>query len=146
MAGGHVIDPGTQAGTLASLPTAALRLPTKAVEELALSGLRRIGQLYDLPRAPLAARFGKTLGQRLDQALGRADEPITPARVIAYRVRLTLPEPIALVSDVTAACQRLLARLVERLAADLGRPPTPPVLRGRRRGASSRDRGEPTAP
>ncbi|MEC8054906.1 MAG: DUF6504 family protein [Pseudomonadota bacterium] len=118
-AGGHVIDPGTQAGTLASLPTAALRLPAKTVEGLALSGLRRIGQLYDLPRAPLVARFGKTLGQHLDQALGRADEPITPAQVVApYRVRLTLPEPIALVSDVTAACQRLLARLVERLAAD----------------------------
>ena len=38
--------------------------------------------------------------------------------VAPYRVRLTLPEPIILVSDVTAACQRLLARLVERLAAD----------------------------
>jgi protein ImuB len=40
------------------LPLAALRLPTETVAVLARVGLKRIGDILDMPRAPLAARFG----------------------------------------------------------------------------------------
>ena len=45
---------------------------------LATRGLKRVADLVARPRAPLAARFGEELLRRLDQALGRCDEPITP--------------------------------------------------------------------
>src|SRR4030095_16696874 len=42
---------------LAPLPLAALRLPDETVAALARVGLKRIGDILDLPRAPLAAPF-----------------------------------------------------------------------------------------
>ena len=44
----------------------------------ARSASTRIGELEATPRAPLALRFGPELGRRLDQAFGRAAEPIQP--------------------------------------------------------------------
>ncbi|MET0923006.1 MAG: DNA polymerase Y family protein, partial [Xanthobacteraceae bacterium] len=46
---------------LAPLPLAALRLSDETVAALARLGLKRIGDILDLPRAPLAARFGADL-------------------------------------------------------------------------------------
>src|SRR5262249_20286528 len=42
-----------------------------------------IGDILDLPRAPLAARFGADLLRQLDRALGREDEPLTPRLPVA---------------------------------------------------------------
>ena len=55
---------------LSPLPLAALRLDG-AFASLARVGLKRIGNIIDLPRAPLAARFGGELLRQLDRALGR---------------------------------------------------------------------------
>src|SRR5262249_57804275 len=63
---------------LAPLPLAALRLPEETVAALARVGLKRIADILDLPRAPLAARLGADLLRQLDRALGREDEPLTP--------------------------------------------------------------------
>ena len=112
----QIIASGQQAALLAPLPMAALRLPAAVVSGLGLSGLRRIGQLYDLPTAPLRARFGAQIVRRLAQALGDEDEPLTPSQPIApHRVRLSFPEPIALRQDIEAASYRLLCRLATRL-------------------------------
>ena len=62
--------------TLAPLPLAALRLAPEIVDALAQVGLKHIGDVIDRPRAPLAARFGIDFVRRIDQALGREDEPI----------------------------------------------------------------------
>ena len=67
----------TQPRTL-PLPLAALRIAPDIVAALAQVGLKRIADVIDRPRAPLAARFGVDFVRRLDQALGREDEPITP--------------------------------------------------------------------
>ena len=77
--GGRVPD-GAEAEAIADLPVAALRITGEQEELLDRLGLKRIGQLIGKPRAPLAARFGADLVRRLDQALGREDEVLSPRR------------------------------------------------------------------
>ena len=69
---------GAAATALAPLPVRGLRLPPEVAAALQRMGLRRIGDLLSLPRAPLTARFGDILLRRLDQALGSLDEPLSP--------------------------------------------------------------------
>ncbi len=107
------------AAVLAPLPLAALRLAADTVAALARVGLRRIGDLLDLPRAPLAARFGEAVVQRLDQAFGKLDEPISPKQAVPdLRLRLAFAEPIGRREDIAAALDRLLADLCTRLALE----------------------------
>jgi len=55
--------------------------------------------------------------RRLDQALGRVPEPVSPARPPhVFAVRLTLPEPVGREADVLAGVDRLLPALCDRLA------------------------------
>ncbi len=109
---------GREGELLAPLPLAALRLEPKTVADLARLGLKRIGDLLDLPRAPLAARFGTDLIRKLDRALGREDEPLTPRRPVApYIAERSFHEPIAREEDVLATIERLAARLERALAA-----------------------------
>lgn len=101
-----------QRAALAALPVEGLRLDAPIVETLLKLGLRRIGDLYPLPRAPLARRFGDQLLTRLDQALGTIAEPIEPRRPPpAFRTRLAFVEPIGRSEDIAAATSRLLAAL-----------------------------------
>jgi protein ImuB len=80
-------------------------------------GLSRIADLIPLPRAPLARRFGPGLVLRLDQALGVQSEPVAAEPDAPhFGVRMTLPEPIGLQSDVMAGLARLLERLCVKLA------------------------------
>lgn len=108
--------PGQALATLASLPVAALRLDDRTDTALQRLGLRSIGALEAAPRAALARRFGPGLLLRLDQALGRQSEQVTPAAEPPhYGVRLTFPDPIGLVEDVMAGIARLLDQLCIRL-------------------------------
>jgi protein ImuB len=103
---------------LAPLPLAALRLPDETVAALTRVGLKRIGDILDLPRSPLAARFGADLLRQLDRALGREDEPLTPRLPVApYVAEKSFHEPIAREEDVLASVERLAARLKTALAA-----------------------------
>jgi len=105
-----------QRNALAALPVDGLRLDKPILETFLKLGLRRIGDLYPLPRAPLARRFGEQPLTRLDQALGRLDEPIEPRRPPpAFRTRLAFAEPIGRPEDIAAATSRLLAALCTQL-------------------------------
>ncbi|NVK97619.1 DNA polymerase Y family protein [Ruegeria pomeroyi] len=111
-------EPGQPLAALEHLPVAALRLSEEAVTGLTRLGLRRIGELERTARAPLTRRFGPELLLRLDQAMGRQPEQISPlAEPPHYGVRLTLPEPIGLFDDVMAGTGRLLDQLCARLKA-----------------------------
>lgn len=107
---------------LSPLPVALLRIPPETDTALQRLGLRQIGDLAKAPRAPLARRFGQALLDQLDRALGDMPEAVSPARnPVHYAVRLTLPEPIGLLSDIEAGLSRLLARLGDKLRAqDVG--------------------------
>src|SRR5215469_12423066 len=65
-----VIPPGGVAEAIENLKINGLRFDSEFSSELERLGLRRIGDLLRLPRAALAARFGRKIGERLDQALG----------------------------------------------------------------------------
>ncbi len=113
------IPAGGQRAALAGLPVAALRLAPAVAAELDRLGLKRIGDLYPLPRAALARRFGLEPGRRLDQALGRIDEPLSPrAAPNPHEARLSFAEPIAAAESIAAALDRLLAGLCRHLAAE----------------------------
>lgn len=116
--GGGIIPEGKLAEGIGPLPLTALRIDQDTAAALARLGLSRIADLIPLPRAPLARRFGQGLVMRLDQALGQHAEPVAaePDRP-HFGVRMTLPEPIGLQSDVMAGLDRLLGRLCAKLAA-----------------------------
>ena len=116
--GEGVAAPGDMLSALEALPVSALRLEADQVTALQRLGLRTVGELAARPRAPLTRRFGPGLMRRLDQALGTAPEEITPlADPPHYGVRMTLPEPVGLVTDIMAGTARLLERLCAKLHA-----------------------------
>jgi protein ImuB len=107
-----IIPPGVTGEALAILPLAALRLAPEIRDGLVQLGLKTVGDIMARPRAPLTARFGAELMQRLDQAMGRDEEPITPRIPLApFSVEQGFPEPLLRDEDLTA----VLARLTERL-------------------------------
>ena len=111
-----IVPVGGHRAALAPLAVAGLRLPVPTTEDLTRLGLGRIGDLEALPRATLGIRFGETVLKRLDQALDRAGEPISPRRPApTRRVRLCFAEAIARTDDVAHALRRLLADLCRRL-------------------------------
>ena len=128
-----IARPDETAGLLAGLPVAALRLDPDAVRLLVRLGLKRIGQLYGLPRAALAARFrsarpsgghkvadtaAAALLMRLDQALGLAGEPrrllLPPPEALS---RLAFAEPLLTSEGVEEALRRLADMLARQLEA-----------------------------
>ncbi len=107
-----IVAPGTERAFLAPLPIAALRLSADTVAALARVGLKQIGDLLDLPRPPLTARFGPELLRNLDRALGREPEPLRPRSPIApYLAEQRFAEPIAREEDVLQVIGKLAARL-----------------------------------
>ena len=109
-----IIPPDRTEEALATLPLAALRLLPEIRDGLVQLGLKTVGDIMSRPRAPLTARFGAELMQRLDQALGREEEPITPRLPVPpFSVEQGFPEPLLRDEDLTT----VLAGLTERLCA-----------------------------
>ncbi len=112
-----VAPPGDLSALLA-MPVEALRLGTEAIALLHRFGLRRIGELAALPRAPLVKRLGAEVVRRLDQAFGRVAEPIEPVRPeMPVAERLAFAEPLLEAQSLSAATARLADRLCRRLEA-----------------------------
>jgi protein ImuB len=101
---------------LECLPIKALRIPDEIAVELGRVGLATIGQLRRVARDSLSTRYGPNVLLRLDQALGHAEEPITPYRAPApHRVGRVFAEPIG----STAAVEHVLLDLLTTLCARL---------------------------
>jgi len=120
--GGGLVPPGGEAGALRALPVVALRIAPEAAAALGRLGLRRIGDLADAPRAPLARRFGEALIRRLDQALGHRPEPLAPLdEPPALHAARGFLDPIGHQDTIVATAARLMDALAPRLeAAGLG--------------------------
>src|SRR5215831_9515295 len=113
-----IVPPGESAKAVLSLPIAALRLPREMVADLCVLGFERIGELADKPRAPLTLRFGHALGRLLDQAMGRASQPIDPVRSPdLIEVRRSFAEPIAAPETIARYTEKLVIKLCEALEA-----------------------------
>lgn len=119
------LDQPQLADALAPLPVHALRLdplntsPTHTIQNtLQQVGIERVGQLLALPRESLAARFGPDLLLRIDQALGRAAEPLTPLKIPApLEAARHFEAPITDTTTVMLAAQELLEALCRELLA-----------------------------
>jgi protein ImuB len=113
-----IVAKGAARAVLSPLPFAALRIDTETVAALAQAGLKRIADVIDRPRAPLAARYGQDFVRRIDQALGREDEPIRPRLPLpAAMAEQRFPEPIGREEDVLGTIEQLareLDRVLER--------------------------------
>ena len=109
-----VVPPGETEAAMLPLPVAALRIEPETAAALTRTGLTCVADIVARPRAPFAARFGSELLRRLDQALGRADEPITPRLPLpSAMAERRFPDPIAREEDVLDT--------IEHLARELGR-------------------------
>jgi protein ImuB len=111
-----IVAPDLLREFLAVLPVSSLRLDESMLGDLAMVGLKRVGDFIGKPRAPLTARFGPRLLQQLDRALGYEDEtfePLVPPPF--YRAEHRFAEPIA----TTPAIERTIARLAQDLARQL---------------------------
>jgi protein ImuB len=117
--GNHVIvPPGGTRDALLPLRLAALRIAPDIEAALGQAGLKCIADVIERPRAPLAARFGEQFIRRIDQAVGREDEPITPRLPVpAYVAERRFADPILLEADVLRTTEQLaheLAHMLER--------------------------------
>ena len=113
-----VVPEGADAAMVAPLPLAALRLPAELVDGLQRLGFVRVADLMAQPRAPLTLRFGPEPIRRLDQALGRVAEPISPMRPAGLsRARIGFAEPISTPEAIAHHLGVLAERLCEALEA-----------------------------
>jgi protein ImuB len=124
-----IAPPGTMQTALAVLTVAALRIDATTVQLLQRLGLRRIGQLYDIPRPALAQRFRaqktslkRATGQaeavltRLDQALGHAQEPLAPLLASPPLIACRLfADPLITAAGVDDAAGQLAAEVCTAL-------------------------------
>ena len=79
---------------------------------MASAGLRRIGDILGMPRAPLASRFGSVVTARLDAALGHVNESFTP--IAPPRPLLSLQnfaEPLLAPEDIHAVIDQLAGEI-----------------------------------
>jgi protein ImuB len=114
-----VLPPRQEAEALAPLPIKALRLAPDTRAALHRLGFKTVGALLDKPRAPFAARFHTELLRRIDQALGRVDEPLVPvvAPPVYHSLRYLL-EPVGTQDAIVALARRLMQTLVHVLTRD----------------------------
>ena len=112
-----IVNGAETATALAPLPIAALRVWTETCDRLGQVGLKTIDALIGKPRAPLAARYGTDLIERLDQALGHREEALSPITPLPdYRTSRAFPEPLMLLDQIQASLTDLadpLARLLD---------------------------------
>ncbi len=117
-----IVPDGKLRMTLTTLPVEALRLAPETTHLLRRLGLKRIGQIIDLPRATLERRFhsketAEAVLRRLDQALGsRAEKREALLPVPDFVARLPFTEPLITHDGVLAGLDHLAGELCRALA------------------------------
>jgi protein ImuB len=119
--GSPIVAEGAERTALATLPVEALDLDPDTVMTLRRAGLKRIGQLYDVPRASLARRFRAKdrharLMERLDASLGLTQTPLSPlSPPVEFAVRHSVMEPLMSHDGVLAMLEHLTRTLCLKL-------------------------------
>lgn len=102
----------TLAEVLAPLPIAVIDALPDAAERLAAFGVRRLGDLFALPRAGLARRLGSAFVEQIERALGERADPrphfIFPAQ---FALHVELPQPVGAASALLFVAHRLVEAL-----------------------------------
>lgn len=115
-----VIAPsGEEDRHLRALPVKALRIDAESAALLARLGLTSIGHILDIPRASLRARLGKAITCRLDQALGRQGEALSPLMPEpVYAARLEFADPLTAMEGLVQTARILIDSVAEKLKTD----------------------------
>ena len=114
----RIVAPGADAEFLGPLPAAMLTRDPEIRARLDRFGLRAVGQVAELPRSSLVARFGPE-GERLHaRARGEETDPFRPRRA-PERMALALPidPPVADVEGLRFVLHRLTAAFGDQLLA-----------------------------
>ena len=102
---------------IGNIPTAGLRIDERTVNALRQVGITYIKDLYKIPRATLVRRFNKTILERLEQALGQQEEPISPEKKVPkFTERLLFFEPTSLQKNIETGILKILIILCSDLA------------------------------
>ncbi|HEX2837386.1 MAG TPA: DNA polymerase Y family protein [Phycisphaerales bacterium] len=113
-----LVPRGSERAALAHLPTAALRLEPETTEALAEVGIERVGQVFDLPRNALPARYGTDLIRRLDQALGLVPEIVDrTCESLAIQASRELPGGTTHLETIELVITMLLVEIAASLAS-----------------------------
>lgn len=116
-----ILPSGNEQEGLANLQVSMLRLSDATLTLLRRFGLTRIGQLYEIDRKALARRFhsreaADAVCMRLDQVLGRRNEPLEPFRSPPeFTERLPCPEPLTSGAGIHAGIALLVDKLCKAL-------------------------------
>ncbi|MDE2256328.1 MAG: DNA polymerase Y family protein [Xanthomonadaceae bacterium] len=103
---------------LRHIPLAQSRLPDEAIELLASMGLRRLGDVIDLPRAGLARRCGAGLNESLDRLLGTIPDPLPRYRPPdRFEAKFEFDAEIRSLESLQFPLRRLICDLCVFLAA-----------------------------
>ena len=99
------------------MPLAALGIEPRVAADMARAGLRRIGDAAMRPRAPIAARFGARVIERLDALHGLARDAISPRFAPpAFIAERRFASPLQRVEGVAGTVLKLADDLVTLLA------------------------------
>ena len=109
---------------LQALPIESLRIDGASAQTLRRLGLKTVGALAAIPRAALARRFrGESIGEnvlmRLDEMMGRRDEPLNPLNPpTSFMAHRALMEPVIHAEALEAVLTGLVTQLGRLLEAE----------------------------
>ena len=107
---------GRTVAELAPLPVQALRLDPATVKVLKTVGIETIATLLRVPRSSLSGRFGDSLLERIEQALGERPEVLTPYRpAVVLSSGFELGTASARLELLLEAARRALVRFCAKL-------------------------------
>jgi len=114
----HVVESGTDAEFLAPLPAGLLSRDPEVRARLERFGLRVIGQVAELPRSAMVARFGPAGELIHARSRGEETDPFRPRRA-PERMAMALPidPPVADVEGLRFVLHRLTAAFGDQLEA-----------------------------
>jgi hypothetical protein len=114
----HVVEPDTDAEFLAPLPAGLLSRNPEVRARLERFGLRVIGQVAELPRSAMVARFGPDGELIHARSRGEETDPFRPHRA-PERMAMALPidPPVADVEGLRFVLHRLTAAFGDQLEA-----------------------------
>lgn len=117
----RIVETGRAAAALGALPVEALRIPPETAATLRRFGLKTVGALHGLPRAPLTARLGAEILARLAEARGEVHAPISPVFPSPrFSAEARLAEPVVS-ADAIMTCLETMTREIETALERAGR-------------------------
>ena len=113
---GAIVERHQESIAIAPLPVAALALEPHVTHAFRRAGLKTIGQVASRKRAELASRFGRSMVDQLDRALGLSEAPISPRRPLPdIAAEHRFAEPVITEEAISASLLSLAQSLSEVL-------------------------------